>query len=220
MSDVASGATRAGKLADCFRDFLRYRSPQVLLPATAAALTARIGLGRWRRRDLAIAASVLAAEPFTEWIIHVAILHLRPRNIRGRMIDPLLAREHRAHHADPKDQQLVFVPMPVVRGVLPALAIAWLAATRRVRPALTGVATSYAMLTAYEWTHFLIHSTYRPRHRVYRAMWRAHRWHHYRNENYWFGVTTHLGDRVLGTFPARDDVPVSPTARTLGTEAA
>ena len=76
------------------------------------------------------------------------------------------------------------------------------------------------MLSAYEWTHFLIHSSYRPRHRVYRSMWRAHRLHHFRNENYWFGVTMHLGDRVLGTFPARDEVPVSQTSRTLGVEAA
>jgi hypothetical protein len=221
MPDAGSpGAGGAESLADCFRDFLRYRSPQVLLPATAAALAARFGLGGWRRRDLAIAAGVLAAEPFTEWVIHVGILHLRPRSVRGRVIDPLLAREHRAHHADPRDQQLVFVPMPVVRAVLPALAVTWLAATRRPRPALTGVATSYAMLSAYEWTHFLIHSTYRPRHRFYRSLWRAHRLHHYRNENYWFGVTVHLGDRVLRTFPARDEVPVSPTARTLGIEAA
>ena len=48
---------------------------------------------------------------------------------------------------------------------------------------------------------------------------RAHRLHHYRNENYWMGVTNHLGDHVLGTFPNKDDVPVSPTAKTLGISA-
>ena len=210
----------AGSLADQFREFLRHPSPKVLLPTTAAAVVARIVLGRWRKRDLAIAASVLAAEPFTEWMIHVGVLHFRPKRVRGRVIDPLLARKHRAHHADPRDAQLVFVPMPVVRRFLPGLAVAWFAGARRLRPALTGLATSYAMLSAYEWTHFLIHSSYRPRHRLYRSMWRAHRLHHFRNENYWFGVTMHLGDRVLGTFPARDEVPVSQTSRTLGVEAA
>lgn len=210
----------ATTIPDFFGEFLKHRSPRVLLPVTAAAVAARVGLRKWRPRDIAIAASVLVAEPFTEWIIHVGILHFRPRTVRGRVVDPLLAREHRAHHADPRDPELVFVPMPVVRALLPALAVAWLVGTRRLRPALTGLATSYSMLSAYEWTHFLIHSTYRPRHSAYRAMWRAHRWHHYRNENYWFGVTTHMGDRVLGTYPSRDEVPLSPTARTLGVEAA
>lgn len=109
----------ARSLADSFNDFLKHRSPRVLLPVTAAALSARLALGGWRRRDLAIAASVLAAEPFTEWVIHVGILHFRPRTARGRTVDPLLAREHRAHHADPRDPRLVFVPMPVVRALLP-----------------------------------------------------------------------------------------------------
>ncbi|HMC69660.1 MAG TPA: fatty acid hydroxylase family protein, partial [Mycobacteriales bacterium] len=67
----------------------------------------------------------------------------------------------------------------------------------------------------YEWTHFLIHSTYVPRSRYYRYIWRAHRLHHYKNEKYWFGVTVHLADHVLRTFPQRDAVETSPTARTL-----
>jgi hypothetical protein len=40
--------------------------------------------------------------------------------------------------------------------------------------------------------------------------------HHYRNEKYWFGVTIHLADHVLRTFPHKEEVPVSATAFTLG----
>ena len=54
---------------------------------------------------------------------------------------------------------------------------------------------------------------------LYRYVWRAHRNHHFRNEHYWFGVTMHLADHVLGTFPERSAVEVSPTVRTLGIEA-
>jgi hypothetical protein len=59
-----------------------------------------------------------------------------------------------------------------------------------------------------------------PRSPLYRGIWRAHRLHHFRNERYWFGVTTHLGDRVLCTYPAKDAVPLSTTARTLGVDVA
>ena len=81
---------------------------------------------------------------------------------------------------------------------------------------VTGLVSGYGMLLTYEWTHHLIHSSYRPKGRYYRSIWRSHRLHHYRNEQYWFGVTVNLADHVLRTFPARDEVPASPTARTLG----
>jgi hypothetical protein len=39
--------------------------------------------------------------------------------------------------------------------------------------------------------------------------------HHFKNERYWFGVTSIVGDRVIGTLPDQREVPRSPTARTL-----
>jgi len=66
----------------------------------------------------------------------------------------------------------------------------------------------------YEWTHYLVHSDYRPRSRAYRAVWRNHRLHHYKNEHYWFTVTTAAtADRVLGTYPDPAEVGTSPTVR-------
>jgi sterol desaturase/sphingolipid hydroxylase (fatty acid hydroxylase superfamily) len=85
----------------------------------------------------------------------------------------------------------------------------------RLAGAATGLLTSYVILGLYEWCHFLIHSPYRPRGRYYRSIWRSHRLHHYKNERYWFGITSNLGDRVLGTFPDQTEVGKSRTARTL-----
>lgn len=211
-----SGGPAAPGLRQMFSEFLSFPSPRLLLPVAGLTVGARLGLRRWTKRDAVIVAGILGAEPFTEWLIHVFVLHMRPRTLGGRRIDPLLPRKHREHHSDPRDPDLVFVPMPVMRRILPVALVGWALAERNLRTALTGAATSYAMLSVYEWTHYLIHSAYRPRHRPYRTLWRAHRLHHYRNERYWFGVTTHLGDRVLSTYPGREDVPLSPTARTLG----
>jgi sterol desaturase/sphingolipid hydroxylase (fatty acid hydroxylase superfamily) len=185
---------------------------------TALAVAARLTLGGWTWRDAVIPAVILALEPFTEWMIHVFILHFRPRTRRGRTVDPLVSRKHRAHHRDPRDPVLVFVPTPVLIQSLVGAVVIYGVAFRSAGPALTAICSSLLMLSAYEWTHFLIHSSYRPRRAVYRAIWRAHRLHHFRNENYWFGVTMHLGDRVLRTYPAKDAVAPSPTARTLGVE--
>lgn len=198
------------------REFTGFRTARWLAGMLAVTAAARVAMGRWRWRDLVVAAVLVTLQPFTEWVIHVVILHWRPRRLFGRDVDLRIGRLHRKHHQAPKDPKYVFIPIAALRryAVLDAvlLAVAW-----RYRPSIaTGVVVATALTLAYEWTHYLIHTDYQPRTRLYRGLWRAHRLHHFRNENYWFGVTGHLGDRVLRTYPAKDAVPLSPTATTLG----
>jgi Fatty acid hydroxylase superfamily len=216
VADTESGAL---SLVAAGREFARWCSPRVITLALAASVAGRVVVGRWSWWDLLWPAVIVAAQPFTEWLIHVLLLHFRPKRVGAHTIDPLVARKHREHHADPKDASLVFVPMPALFGLVLGLGAVFLVALPLPR-ALSALAVAYAMLFVYEWTHYLIHTSYRPRHRLYRYVWRAHRNHHFRNEHYWFGVTVHLADHVLGTFPDRGAVEVSPTARTLGVEAA
>jgi len=61
-----------------------------------------------------------------------------------------------------------------------------------------------------------VHSDYRPRTRAFRSVWRNHRLHHYKNEHYWFTVTTAgTADRLFGTYPEPSEVETSPTVRAL-----
>ena len=156
-----------------------------------------------------------------EWLIHVFILHWRPRVVIGVEVDTLLARDHRRHHADPRDVPLVFIPWRALLWVVavPGLAVplgvgALVGADLSVT--LSFVLTLAVVLLAYEWTHYVIHSDYKPRTRAYKAIWRNHRLHHYKSEHYWFSVTTSgTSDRLLGTFPDPASVPTSPTAKDL-----
>lgn len=200
--------------------FSRCPTARILAPVTIAIVAIRLGLGRWHWSDLIISAVIIGLEPFTEWLIHVGLLHWKPRRVGRTTIDPLVSRRHRQHHRDPTVVGLVLVPTPALIGLIVGSPIYYGLIFRSVRPAATAVLASTLMLFAYEWTHFLIHSSYRPRSALYRGIWRAHRLHHFRNERYWFGVTTHLGDRVLRTYPAKDAVPLSSTARTLGVDVA
>ena len=74
---------------------------------------------------------------------------------------------------------------------------------------------AYVLILLYEWTHFLIHTSHRPRSRYYRSIWRNHRLHHFKNEHYWHGITNTLSDRVLGTHRDARAVERSRTVRTL-----
>jgi hypothetical protein len=211
---TASGLT----LGAAARIFFGTFSAEILMPAVVITAGFRLALGGWRWWDLGIGAIILAAQPFTEWVIHVTVLHLKPIRIGGRSLDPLLSRRHRQHHADPKVLALVLVPRQVIAvSVTTNVLIYWLI-TPSWRLALSGLFVSYAMFLAYEWIHFLIHSSYKPKGWYFKYVYRAHRLHHYRNEKYWFGVTIHFADHLLHTFPEKDEVPVSATAFTLGVE--
>lgn len=209
------GEAEAGQeLGDYARVFAGRPGPRMIGAAWLATAALRLALGRFRRRDLAIAAGMVAAQPFTEWVIHVAILHSKPRRVAGRTVDLALARHHREHHLDPKDIDRALIPVPTVVGALGGTA-ALVATVGRDRYGVTAALTGFSLLLGYEWTHFLMHSAYRPKTALYRRQWRAHRLHHYKNERYWFGITSDLGDRVLRTNPDRTSVETSATARTL-----
>ena len=213
------------RLGDVARAFARYASPRLIGSAFAIALAARLATGEWSWRDLVIPVGLVAFEPLTEWLIHVYLLHARPLRIGRHSYDLLAAREHRAHHAAPAELDGVLVPTYALLIFLPAIAAVVFALSFPVQLViggdraaywLTGLLAGYSILFTYEWSHFLIHSPYRPRGRYYRIIWRNHRLHHYKNEHYWFGVTSNLGDVALGTNPAQSSVPKSPTARALG----
>jgi sterol desaturase/sphingolipid hydroxylase (fatty acid hydroxylase superfamily) len=211
-------------LGDCFRGFARHLSPWVIGVALATAVAIRVPLGHWSWRDAAIPLALLALEPFTEWFIHVYLLHSRPVRIAGRTFDLPAAREHREHHETPADLDGVLIPTPVILVVIPLIALAAfglgfalnpLLGGDRLAGTLTGIVAAYAILAGYEWCHYLIHSPYIPSGRLYGSARRSHRLHHYKNERYWFGVTSNFGDRVIGTNPEPSEVPRSPTARNL-----
>lgn len=206
----------ASSLSDEFRFFAAQTNARVIAGSLLAAVVVRIALGGWRGWDLVVVGGFIALQPFIEWMIHVFILHWKPKEIFGRKIDPLLSRKHRAHHKDPRRTDWIFIPYPVLIRLIPISVLLYWLIMPTFRLAMTTSVTGLAILLTYEWTHYLIHSRYKPKSRVYKFIWRAHRLHHFKNENYWFGVTMHAGDLVLGTFPAKDAVETSPTCKTLG----
>jgi sterol desaturase/sphingolipid hydroxylase (fatty acid hydroxylase superfamily) len=110
----------------------------------------------------------------------------------------------------------VFIPWQTLPWLLAAFTAVGLLLFPRLALGLTFLVTVGALGLCYEWTHYLIHSDYRPRSRLYRAVWRNHRLHHYRNEHYWFTVTTSgTADRILGTYADPQTIAPSPTAKAL-----
>lgn len=232
---IASATTDLGAAA---RLFVRFGSSRSMAIGFVTALTVRFiaatAVG-WSLRDVVAVAIVVSLVPFVEWFIHLVVLHSRPRTVRGFRIDPGIG--HREHHANPATVHWVLlrgidatifqvsnavVVLVVVGGPLWLFDVVFGSGASVggvVGPVLTGVIVAVAGLAHYEWSHFLFHTAYRPKTAYYRRLKANHRLHHWRNERYWLGITTNLGDRVLRTYPAsRSAVPISPTAKTLGVD--
>lgn len=197
-------------------EFWRHPSPWLIGGFLLAAVVARVVTGGGSWWELAIPAALVALFPVIEWVIHVVVLHWRPRRLGPVRVDSRLARDHRAHHADPRDLPLVFIPWRALLWLFPAyVVVAWLAMPT-TSSALTLLVSVGAVKAGYEWTHYLIHSDYKPRSRAYKRVWRDHRLHHYKNEHYWFTVTTAgTADRLFGTYPEPATVASSPTVKAL-----
>jgi hypothetical protein len=196
------------------RVFARHGSPWALLVGLVIAL-AGVAMSDRTPQQLLVVAAVVAAQPFVEWAIHVWVLHARPFVVAGRTVDLYQARKHRAHHADPRDLDILLIPLRGhLAGAVVLAGLCVLLPDAGTRWALVAAVTASSL--AYEWVHFLVHTDYKPRRAPYRRLYVHHRLHHYRNEHYWFGVSRTLGDRVLGTAPEKADVERSDTVLTLG----
>jgi hypothetical protein len=215
-------------LGACWREFMHHFSGWAVALAAAAVLALRLAVGNFSWADALIVLTVLAAQPFVEWFIHKYLLHLKPFTIGGRTFDLYTAKAHRRHHKDPSSLDRTLLHASEVSGSMFLIAItaaplfagfALLVSGGQPLPLyLTALLCCYLGLYRYEWSHFLIHTPYVPKTRFYRSIWRSHRLHHFKHEDYWMGVTSNLSDRVLGTYPDQKTIKKSPTARTLGVD--
>jgi hypothetical protein len=203
-------------LATTATEFWKHPSPWMISAALVTAAAWRVAEGDWRPSDLWAPVILVALFPVLEWVIHVFILHWRPRKVAGVQIDSELARDHRRHHADPRDIPLVFIPWrSLIAVIVSDFAIA-VFAFPRLGQGLTFMFSLALVGLVYEWMHYLIHSDYKPKTAAYKSVWRNHRLHHYKNEHYWFTVTsTSTADRLFGTYPDPGSIKASPTAKNL-----
>ncbi|WP_152395928.1 sterol desaturase family protein [Paenibacillus guangzhouensis] len=155
----------------------------------------------------------MAAYAAAEYFTHRFLFHIKtPKN---PFFLNLIKRLHYDHHVQPNDLHLLFLPLWYS---LPNIAIAGTIAyfiTTSLVITNAFIAGVILFLLFYEWKHYIAHRPITPVSRWGRWMKKTHLWHHYKNENYWYGVTNPVFDLVLGTFEDHKKVKLSQTARNL-----
>ena len=210
--------TRRFTLRDAFLEFIHHSSPLFLVALCLSCWIFRGIDGKalpWR--EWGAIAGILLYWPFQEWWMHRVLLHLPPLRIGGRSYELDFAKKHRLHHADPTFLPLIFLPLPtVVVSLVLFTSIAGVISGWDPSFILVFMGTASFSTLLYEWTHYLTHSRYLPQTAFFRRIWKQHRWHHYKNEKYWYSFTIPQIDGWMGTGPEVHSVPKSSTARNLG----
>ncbi len=212
-----TGSRRTSQgLGQAWSAFWRHPSPWLIGSFLLGSIAFRATQQTFSWTELIVPVALVAFFPVIEWVIHVVILHWKPRRVAGVGVDSLLARKHREHHADPRVLPLVFIPWQVELWLLPSYVVIALLVFPTSAAGATFLVAVGVLMFNYEWVHYLVHSDYRPQSRAFRAVWRNHRLHHYKNEHYWFTVTSSgTADRLFGTYPDTGKVPTSKTVRDL-----
>lgn len=185
-------------LREAARVFFSRPGPRRLAAQAAGAWGVRAFLGPPSVTELPVIGAVVGWWPLQEWLAHKLVLHPRTRWLARAAA----ARRHLAHHEEPHDADLTLLPLSVVKASLPAAAAFWaVAGLGSPRRTATGVATYATLALLYEWTHFLVHTGYRPRSRYFRQVRLRHRLHHGLDPKSWLGFTWPAIDDWLGTAP-------------------
>lgn len=149
----------------------------------------------------------------SEYIVHRFLFHIKtPEN---PFMLKIIKRLHYDHHVDPDNLKLLFLPLWFsIPGFLIYSCIVFLITGSMIQT--VGFATGLvAYFLFYEWKHYIAHRPIQPRTNRGKNIKRHHLLHHFKNENYWFGVTHTSIDKTLGTFKENKEVEKSLTARNL-----
>jgi len=141
---------------------------------------------------------------FGEYLMHRFGFHYKPRTKWGKLVLHYL---HEGHHEDPKLKRLILVPVVLSVPILTGWAVLGYYTIGYPGVAiLAGHAVGYLY---YEHVHYSCH------HARFRVGWtkmqrKTHMYHHFKDHDRWYGVSTRLWDYVF-----RTHVPKAETNRAM-----
>jgi sterol desaturase/sphingolipid hydroxylase (fatty acid hydroxylase superfamily) len=141
---------------------------------------------------------------FFEYVMHRFVFHYMAENETAVKIVYVI---HGNHHEYPRDKERLF--MPPLPSLILSTAIfslmfvigSFLGLEQHVFFFFPGFVLGYLL---YGSMHYAIHA-WKPPFKWMKALWRNHHLHHYKNEEFGFGVSTTLWDHVFGTMFSKED---------------
>jgi len=152
----------------------------------------------------------------SEYSTHRFFFHRKaPKN---KFFLKVLQRLHYDHHQYPNQLNLLFMPIWYSTPQFAVITFIIYLITNSLPNAISVAVGLMVMLLLYEWRHFKAHQPGKAKTKYGNWLKKTHLLHHYKNENYWFGVTNPFVDVLFGTLKDEKEVGKSQTARNIETE--
>jgi hypothetical protein len=143
--------------------------------------------------------------PFVEWILHKFVLHTMVPKDHPKF--DFHYKLHYAHHKNPHDLYYVFAPLNCVVLLFVILFFAFSLLGWSFLGGLAGLTSSTLYFLFYEWVHLGQHiPNYVPFTAIGKYMKKTHLWHHFKNEDQWWGITSPIADWLMKTSPHHREV--------------
>ncbi|WP_226682788.1 sterol desaturase family protein [Sutcliffiella horikoshii] len=195
-----------------YREFFLFPDITILLMLIVGSIGFQVWSGlTWGL--LAVFAFGMLTFMFSEYLTHRFVFHLKPP--KNSFFLKMLKRLHYDHHTNPNDLHLLFLPLWYSLPNLSVLAIIFYLIAGSSGLTLGFASGLMMMLFLYEWKHYVAHRPIKPRTKFGKWVKKTHILHHFKNENFWYGVSTPFVDVLFGTLKNEKDVETSKTAKDL-----
>jgi sterol desaturase/sphingolipid hydroxylase (fatty acid hydroxylase superfamily) len=195
-----------------YKDFLFFPDISILIFLIFAGIGMSILRGMtWSMVLFFIAGMITFA--FSEYFTHRFFFHIKaPKN---PLFLRFMKRIHYDHHTEPNNLKLLFLPLWYSLPGFLILSFLFYLVSQNVSQTIGFGTGLMAMLLVYEWKHYVAHRPIKPKTKFGRWVKKVHLLHHYKNENFWYGVSTPFADYLFGTFGNEKEVETSKTAKDL-----
>ena len=150
---------------------------------------------------------------FAEYMTHRFFFHLKPP--QNKLFLKFLKRIHYDHHKYPNDLKLLFLPIWYSLPNFIVLSLFFYFITTKLDWTIAFSLGLILMLLVYEWKHYVAHRPIKPKSKFGLWLKKTHILHHFKNENFWFGVSNPFFDIIFGTLKNEKNVETSKTAKDL-----
>ncbi len=195
-----------------YREFFLFPDITILLVLIIINISAQLwnGITVW---GVAVFAFGMILFIFSEYLSHRFLFHLKaPKN---SFLFKLIKRLHYDHHTDPNNLHLLFLPLWYSIPNLSVLVLIFYLITGNLWLTVAFAGGLKMMLLIYEWKHYVAHRPIKPKTKIGKNIKKLHILHHFKNENYWYGVSTSFVDVLFGTLKDEKEVETSKTAKDL-----
>lgn len=191
--DVSRIAT-IGELAKFMAD---QGGPRTLVACIIVSAFCKSAFWGWQVSDVFFLSLVIMLRGCIEWVVHAYIMHAYPLPIVRLRIKTRVYDMHMNHHKEPNNLDGVLFQG---RNVLASLIVVFfIFLLIGVNFSILAVIALSGCFLVYEIFHILGHSSINLENSFFKMIVHSHRHHHSVNGRVCFGVSSALGDRIMGT---------------------